>query len=97
MAVKFYVDGKEKDTKTIKRLDEDAWKQVSFKWKVSGAQKHNITLNVTLANETYEQFWDNNEKCIIIWVPPDRPSPGFEIIAILTAIIIMILNRRKLK
>ena len=98
VAVKFYIDGKVKDTKTIKRLDEDAWKQLSFKWKVSGAKKHNITFKVTLANETYEQFWDNNEMWIFIQVPPDGPLPGFEIIAILTAIIIIqILYRRKLK
>ncbi|MCK5559001.1 MAG: PKD domain-containing protein, partial [Thermoplasmata archaeon] len=89
--VRLLVDGKEKSTKSIKHLDEDDWKQLTFSWEAKGAKKHNITINVTLENnETFEMFWDNNEQKIIIDVKPETPIDAMCVAAIVIIIIIVI-------
>jgi hypothetical protein len=90
--VRFFVDGKEKGTKNINRMDQADWEHVTFKWKASGPDdKHNITINVSLVNNnSFEQFWPNNEQTKSHQVVPSTPIDDTCVAAIVIIVIIII-------
>ncbi|WP_455392058.1 PKD domain-containing protein [[Eubacterium] cellulosolvens] len=91
--VRLIIDGKEKSTKSIKKLGEDEWEIVKFKWEAESPDKsHNITINATLEyNESYEQFWDNNQRTIVIKVKQSVPIDTNCLIVIIIIIIIILI------
>jgi PKD repeat protein len=99
--VTFRVDGKVEATKTIKRLDEDDWELVSFTWKAKGAEKHNISFNVSLENVTFEQFWDNNDRHKTIevleaqWLTQECMIAGVIVGIIIVVVVVYFYFRRR--
>ncbi len=103
IVVTFSLDGKVKNTKTIQSLEMNEFEVLTFKWKASGVGEHNISFNVTLANnETFEQNWVNNYKKIKLEVREktfiDTPILVAIIIIVIIVVVVMIyfyLRRRE--
>ena len=89
--VTFYVDGKKQASKTIDKLEQDDFKILKFKWKAKGVEKHNISFNVTLVNESYEVLWDNNDRSMELEVLANPPIETSCLIVIVVIVIVVIL------
>ena len=88
--VRFFVDGKQKDSKSIKKLEQNDFELVKFTWKASGVdKKHNISFNVTLeSNESFEQIWDDNDRSMHTEVISEQL---FDTGCLITVVIIVII------
>jgi hypothetical protein len=90
--VTMLVDGKKKSTRTVDELGQGEFEIVKFKWRAKGVKKHNISFNVSMEhNNSYEQFWDNNERSIDLRVRENKQIEDEQLAIIIVVIIVVLI------